>query len=251
MKAIVYEKYGSPEVLEIQEVATPTPADNEVLVRVSATTVTAGDSRMRSFTVPISYWLPARIFLGFRKPKISILGMELAGEIEAIGKDVKRFKPGDHVFASTFEHGFSAYAEYKCLPDSGMVVQRSAGVSNQEATTIPIGGRTALYFLREAGILPGQKVLIYGASGSVGTFAVQLARHFGAEVTGVCSNANLDTSLTTPRKTLPGTVKPTTSSSTPSARAPTPEVCDPWPRTVSISRRSPPRESFYECAGLP
>jgi NADPH:quinone reductase-like Zn-dependent oxidoreductase len=192
MKSVVYEKYGSPDVLELLEVEKPTPKEVEVLVKVSATTVIAGDSRMRSFTVPLSFWLPARVMLGVRKPKRSILGMEMAGEVESVGKDVKRFKVGDNIFASTIEHRISAYAEYICLPEDGMLATRSPDLIAEQATAIPIGGRTALYFLREADIQPGDKVLIYGASGSVGTFAVQLAKHFGAEVTGVCSSANLE-----------------------------------------------------------
>ncbi len=192
MKAIICTKYGPPDVLELQEVSKPIPNDNEVLVKIHATTVTAGDTRMRSFTVPISYWLPARVALGIRKPKKAVLGMEVAGEIESVGKKVTKFKKGDQVFASIIEHGFGGYGEYICLPEDGMLAIKSVNLTWEEATTIPIGARTALYFLREANIRPGQKVLIYGASGSVGTFAVQLAKFYGAEVTGVCSSANLE-----------------------------------------------------------
>jgi NADPH:quinone reductase-like Zn-dependent oxidoreductase len=192
MKAIVCTRYGPPDVLEIQEVAKPTPKEGEIFVKVSTTTVTAGDSRMRSFTVPPSLWLPARLALGFRKPKKPVLGMELAGEVESVDKDVTRFKVGDLVFASTIEHNLGGYAEYICLPEDGLIATRPGELTPEEAVTLPIGGRTALYFLREANIQKGDKVLIYGASGSVGTFAVQLAKYFGAEVTGVCSTANLE-----------------------------------------------------------
>jgi NADPH:quinone reductase-like Zn-dependent oxidoreductase len=192
IQAIVAAKYGSPDVLRLGEIEKPTPRDNEILIKVHATTVNVGDCRMRSFTVPPMLWLPARIVLGFRKPRNPIYGMELAGEVEAIGKDVTRFSVGDQIFGSTLKHNFGAHAEYKCLPEDGPVVTKSINMTYEEAATLSIGASTALFFLKLGNIQPRQRVLIYGASGSVGTFAVQLAKYYGAEVTGVCSSANVE-----------------------------------------------------------
>lgn len=192
MKAVVCTQYGPPEVLQVKDVEKPVPKANEVRVKVYATTISAADYKVRSFNIPASFWIPARLMLGLRKPRKSILGMELSGEIEAIGKEVTRFKHGDQIFAASLQT-FGAYAEYICLPEDGPIALKPRNTSFEEAAAIPIGARTAFHYLNTiADVSPGQKVLIYGASGSVGTYAVQLAKYFGAEVTGVCSNSNVE-----------------------------------------------------------
>jgi NADPH:quinone reductase-like Zn-dependent oxidoreductase len=196
MKAMVWTEYGPPDVLQLKEVEKPTPKDNEVLIRIYATTVTAGDCEQRGLKLPLWHALPMRAYVGLKVPKrITILGMELAGEIESVGKDVKRFRSGDRIFAATGFVGMGACAEYICLPeepDGGALAAKPANMTFEEAAAVPVGGLEALCFLRQGNVQGGQKVLINGAGGTIGTFAVQLAKYFGADVTGVDSTEKLD-----------------------------------------------------------
>lgn len=191
MKAIVLTEYGSPDGLHLTNIEKPTPKDNEVLIRVRATTVTAGDAEIRTLKFPIWLMLPIRLYVGFIKPRDFVLGQELAGVVEAVGKDVKRFKEGDSVFGAAGFH-FGAYAEYTCLPEAAVLVIKPSGMTYEDAAAVPVAGLEALHFLRSADIQRGQKVLIVGAGGSIGTMGVQLAKHFGAEVTAVDSTGKLD-----------------------------------------------------------
>ena len=195
MKAMVWTRYGSPDVLQLQEVEKPMPQDNEVLIRIVATTVTSGDCEMRGLSGARWYTLPIRAYVGLKTPtRITILGMELAGEVEAVGKDVKRFKAGDPIFAATGFVGMGTCAEYICLSaesDDSVLAIKPSNMTYEEAAAVPVGGLEALHFLRQVHLQSGEKVLINGAGGTIGTFAVQLAKHLGAEVTGVDSTGKL------------------------------------------------------------
>ena len=191
MKAIVCPRYGPPEVLQFKEVERPTPKDNEVLVKVHATTVTTGDCEFRGLHLPLAWQLMVRIGLGLRRPREKILGQELAGAIESVGSAVRMFKKGDSVFAATGLR-LGAWAEYTCVPEKGLIAIKPANLSYEETASLPVGGLHALHLLSKANIQTGQRVLIIGAGGTVGTIAVQLAKYFGAEVTGVDTALKLD-----------------------------------------------------------
>lgn len=199
MKAIVYTEYGSPDVLHLKEIAKPAPKDNELLIRVYATSLSVGEVWARNFkaispsqfSMPFPFWFPARMFFGFTKPKVNILGSEFSGVIEATGKDVKKFKVGDQVFGYRGQN-MGANAEYLCTPENGMVATKPSTMTYEEAAVVPYGATTALNLLRKGNIQRGQKVLINGASGSIGSAAVQLAKYYGAEVTGVCSTPRVE-----------------------------------------------------------
>lgn len=191
MRAIVFTHYGAPGTLQLKEVPAPVPKDNQVLIKIHATTVTAGDCEIRSFRISPLFWLPVRLYMGLLKPRVKVLGQEFAGEVITVGKDVEHIKKGDLVFSST-DMNFGAYAEYICLPGKHPIGRKPANASFEEAATIPVGGLNALHFLQKANIQAGEKILIKGAGGSIGTVAVQIAKSLGAEVTAVDSTKKLD-----------------------------------------------------------
>jgi NADPH:quinone reductase-like Zn-dependent oxidoreductase len=191
MKAIKCTKYGIPEVLKIVNIDKPKPKNNEILIKNYATTVTIADCRVRGFNVPASFWLFAKLALGFWKPRKPVLGSEFSGIIEEVGKNVTKFKIGDEVFAFT-EHNFGAYAEYICINENSCIAIKPNNLSFEQSAALSFGGITALHFLKESKIKIGDKILIYGASGSVGTYAVQLSKYYGAIVTGICGTENLE-----------------------------------------------------------
>jgi NADPH:quinone reductase-like Zn-dependent oxidoreductase len=191
LKAVVCTRYGPPEVLRLEELATPVPRKNEVRIRILATAVTSSDCYVRGLNLSPAYRIMARLALGWNAPRQPVLGMVLSGEVDSVGPDARSFEVGERVFGFN-RHRFGTYAQYVCWPEDGLLATRPANLTDVEAAAIPYGGLLALHFLRKAGVRAGQRVLIYGASGAVGTSAVQLARHFGAEVTGVCSTANVD-----------------------------------------------------------
>ncbi len=191
MKAVVYERYGPPDVLQLKEVENPTPKNHEVLIKTHATTVTSADWRVRSLNVPVGFGFMSRLVFGISGPRQPILGTEIAGEIESVGKDVSKFKVGDQVFAFS-DTGMGCHAEYKCMPEDGAIAFKPPNLSYDEAAALSFGGTTALHFFRRGNLRSEDRVLVNGASGAVGTAAVQLAKHFGVDVTGVCSTANVE-----------------------------------------------------------
>lgn len=191
MRAVVCTRYGPPEVLRLEELAIPVPRKNEVRIRILATAVSSSDCYIRGLRLSPAYRIMARLVLGWNAPRRRVLGMVLSGEVDSVGADVGTFEPGDRVFGFN-RHLFGTYAQYVCWPEDALVVERPANLTDEESAAIPYGGLLALHFLRKAGVRAGQSVLVFGASGAVGTSAVQLARHLGAEVTGVCSTANVE-----------------------------------------------------------
>ena len=190
MRAVVCTRYGPPEVLRLEELAIPVPKKNEVRIRILATDVSSSDCYIRGLRLSLAYRIMARVVLGWKAPRRRVLGMVLSGEVDSVGAEVGTFEPGDRVFGFN-RHLFGAYAQYVCWPEDGLLAARPANLTDEESAAIPYGGLLALHFLRKAGVRAGQSVLVFGASGAVGTSAVQLARHFGAAVTGVCSTANV------------------------------------------------------------